>query len=187
MMRRSLVSVMTIALVLGGNQLVQAIPGASPVATAQSVWRLFQDPAGKFAVLMPGQPQQRKQTQQTRLGNLEVNTFAVEQPGLSAHLVTYTDFPVEFIRAADPNKLLDNGRDEVVRRVQGRLLNESRINLNGAPGRELKLKAPGGLIIQSRIYLVNQRLYQLIVVTPENKAASLSGSIRGFFQSFRLL
>ncbi len=186
-MRRSLTPLMTIVLVLSGYQLVRAVPVPSPVVVAQSVWRSFQDPGGKFTVLMPGQPQQRKQTQQTRLGNLEINTFAVEQPGLSAHLVTYTDFPVEFIRTADPNKLLDNGRDEVVRRVQGRLLSESQVSLNGAPGRELKLKAPGELIIHSRIYLVEQRLYQLIVVTPESKATNLSGSIRGFFQSFRLL
>ncbi len=165
----------------------QATPGIPPSAIAQSVWRSFQDPAGKFTVLMPGQPQQRRQQQQTRLGTLEVYTFAVEQPGLSAHLVTYTDFPPEFIQAADPNKLLDNGRDEVIRQVQGRLLSEGRITLNGSPGRELKLRAPGDLIIHSRIYLVDQRLYQLIVVTPESKAPSLSGSIRGFFQSFRLL
>ncbi len=165
----------------------QAILRISPSAIAQSVWRSFQDPAGKFTVLMPGQPQQRRQQQQTRLGTLEIYTFAVEQPGLSAHLVTYTDFPPRFIQSADPNDLLDNGRDEVIRRVQGQLLSEERITLGGSPGRELKLRAPGELIIHSRIYLVNQRLYQLIVVTPESKAPNLSGSIRGFFQSFRLL
>ncbi|MCS6814800.1 MAG: hypothetical protein NZ772_14695 [Cyanobacteria bacterium] len=187
MMTRTVSAIVTILTLVSSNYLAYAVPYESPIIVAQSVWRPFRDPNGKFTVLMPGDPKQQRQQQQTRLGNLDIYTFAVEQPGLSAHLVTYTDFPAESIQNVDPNKLLDSGRDEVLRRVQGSLLSESRISLNGAPGRELKIKAPGDLIIHSRIYMVNQRLYQLIVVAPASKAANLSGSIRGFFQSFRLL
>lgn len=187
MITRTVSVIVTVLTFVGGNYAAHAMPAHSPVVVAQSVWRRFQDPNGKFTVLMPGDPKQQRQQQQTRLGNLDIYTFAVEQPGLSAHLVTYTDFPAEFIQTVDPNKLLDSGRDEVLRRVQGSLLSETRISLDGAPGRELMIKAPGELIIHSRIYLVNQRLYQLIVVAPASKATNLSGSIRGFFQSFRLL
>jgi len=156
-------------------------------ALAQSVWRVFISETGRFRILMPGDPQQSNQPQETPIGQLNLYSYAVERPREAVYMATYTDFPADYINNTDPNELLNNGRDEVVRRLNGTLLQEVRLNLNGAPGLEIKVKIPQDMVIYNRIYLVRQRLYQLIVVTTLAQERSLPRSIAGFFESFQLL
>jgi len=133
---------------------------------------------------MPGNPIERKQPQS---GEVKSISYSVEREGEAAYLVTYSDFPSELILRTDPNQLFDSGRDEALKRAKGTLVSERSVNLNGFPGRDLKIEAPQGLVIYNRIYLVNQRMYQIIVVSPEAKAKFLTKSIEGYLSSFKLL
>lgn len=162
----------------------QQAPTRQPSPATQSIWKLFSSSVGKFSILMPGTPIERRQPQS---GEVQSMSYSVEREGEAAYLVTYSDFPSELILRTDPNQLFDGGRDEALKRAKGTLISERSVNLNGFPGRDLKIEAPQGLIIHNRIYLVNQRMYQIIVVSPGTKARFLTKSIEGYLSSFKLL
>jgi hypothetical protein len=53
------------------------------------------------------------------------------------------------------------------------LLELKEISLDGHPGRYLKQRMPGGEIMQVKILLVGQRLYQIAITTPREEGASV--------------
>ncbi len=178
MIRRSIVVAVFTVFLLGGF-------GAA-AQVQETGWKEFQSKEGGFSVLLPGAPVEEKQAVQTELGPIEVRTFTFGlKENVGAYVVSFNDYPVELVKQSDPQKMLDGARDGAVRTVKGRLLSEKKITLDGAPGRELRIEAPGTLVIQSRIYLVKNRLYQILAVTQKEKAAD--AEITKFRDSFKLV
>lgn len=176
------------ALVTIGYSPVQSSQASPPVLLAQSIWKQYTSTEGRFTVLMPGTPKTERQTQNTQLGPINIQAFAVARQQESvAYIVAYSDFPNNFVQKANIQKLLDGARDGALRAAQGKLLSQRNISLNGYPGREFEFVNPVGLITKNRMYLVNGRLYQVIVVTKQDTQKYLSRSIAGFLNSFKLL
>jgi hypothetical protein len=66
-----------------------------------------------------------------------------------------------------------------------KLLSQENINLGAYPGRELKLwDEKEGIFLTGRVFIVNQRLYMLLVGSPKNPQVS---DVRKFFDSFELI
>lgn len=128
------------------------------------------------------------QTLNTQAGKIDIHIFASEQGGQSL-MVLYSDYPANLVKASDPEKIYDGGRDGAVANVKGQLVSESRIWLYGSPGREIliKTKASNGqdATVRDRIYLVGNRLYQVMAVVPSEKENS--SEITSFLDSFKLL
>jgi hypothetical protein len=103
-------------------------------------------------------------------------------------VVAYSDYPAEIIEQTDPQALLDSSRDGAVNNLGGTLVSEEVIDLAGNPGRSLVISANANqeqtATINSRIYLVENRLYQVLVVSPEG-TESLEESL-SFLDSFDL-
>jgi len=94
--------------------------------------------------------------------------------------------------AAIPNRLeevgqegvLDGARDGAVANTQGTLLSELIIEVEGNPGREVKISVDGGKATSiAKIFLVGDHLYQAIVVTPRDDA--YRPGVRRFLDSVR--
>jgi hypothetical protein len=101
--------------------------------------------------------------------------------------VAYVDYPYSAVRVTPTSSLLDGARDGAVERTNGRLLSEKLISLGGYPGREIKIKVETPkhtAIVRSRIYLVKNRLYQVLVVTSIQEAYSTIGTT--FLNSFQV-
>jgi hypothetical protein len=148
-------------------------------------WKEFVSPEGRFSVLMPGTPTVQAQKLNTPVGTIELYVFVVERDG-SQYLVAYNDYPEAVVKSGDPEKILDGARGGVVANVKGRLLSEVKITLQQSPGRELKVMIPNGAqMMQTRLYFVKNRLYQVGVVTTEAGAAAKD--ILKFLESFKLL
>ncbi|MBD2340862.1 hypothetical protein H6G64_28235 [Calothrix sp. FACHB-156] len=65
------------------------------------------------------------------------------------------------------------------------LLSEENINLGAYPGKEIKLwDEKEKMTWTGRIFIVNQRMYMLLVVSDQNPQVS---DIRKFFDSFQLI
>jgi hypothetical protein len=60
---------------------------------------------------------------------------------------------------------LDGGREGAVAKVNGKLLSETPLTLEGYPGREMTISA-GQLGVRSRMYLVDNRAYSIIITGP---------------------
>lgn len=148
----------------------------------------FTSQTGGFSVMTPYTLKESSQSVDTAVGKIDIHFFIAEQGGES-YLVGYSDYPEAMAQASDPEKMLDSGRDGAVKNVNGTLVSEARITLDGHPGRELTIAAKAGngqdLVLRGRIVLVGNRLYQ--VVTVALKGNENSSRIEDFLKSFKLL
>lgn len=177
-------SVLT-TMLLSGYPLVEAVYAQQPANGSKSVWQQFTSPQGKFMVLMPGKPKPVKQSYPTPLGVINSQGFLVENYGKKvAYLVAYSDFPIN-LKSNNSNQILDWAGKGILGGVNGKLVSQRSFKLQGFPGRELTYLATGG-IFKHRMYLVNRRLYQVVVATSKEQQKYLAKSNVGFLNSFRL-
>lgn len=152
----------------------------------QETLKEFSSTEGGFVVLMPGTPLEERETLDTEAGPIDLQKFILELKKESIiYMVYYWDYSEVVIQRAGPDRLLDSMLDWIVSNIGGKLLSEQIISLDSYPGREIEVEAPEGFIIRSRLYLVKQRMYQLIVATSKEEA--FSENAEKFFKSFKLL
>lgn len=167
-------------LLLIGTLLIAACGG-------RTAFEDFSSEAGQFSIAVPTTFQETEQSVETPVGPINIHTFTTEDEN-SAYVVAYSDYPVEIVQQSDPQMLLDSSRDGALTNLNGTIVSEEPIDLNGNPGRSLIIGAtnPGGdkAVINSRMYLVGNRLYQLLVVTPEGQASDRG--VNTFLESFTL-
>ena len=79
---------------------------SQPVAQGSNSWRPFQSREGRFEVLFPRQPEQMQQRVELPGQATTQYAFASED-GLAEYLISYTDYPQEFIsRIGEPSDFL---------------------------------------------------------------------------------
>lgn len=151
-------------------------------------WTEFSSGPGNFSVLLPGTPEEQTQSVDTPAGSIDIHMFLLDQ-GSSAFMVGYSDYPESLIAQADPMLLLDGARDGAVGNVGGTMRSERELTLNSNPGREIKFDVPdssdlpGGGYAVARLYLVQNRLYQVIGMAKKDVSEE---EIIKFLDSFTL-
>ena len=120
-----------------------------------------------FSILMPGTPELETHTVNTVAGPITVYVYQVESNGI-VYQVGYNDYPEEAMEGLTPEQMLDGARDGAVANVFGELIAEEIISLNGYPGRQINIAVEDNGI-RAKIFLVDNRLYQVLVVGPKNK------------------
>jgi len=143
----------------------------------------FAPKGGRFTVQMPGQPKEQKSTAKTAIGPIDIHMFVYEADPNTAYMVGYNDYPEGMMKKADPEKVLDGARDGAVKNVNGKLDWEKKITIDGHPGRDFAVTAEG-LSVRDRIYLVNDRLYQVMLVGSKDFITGKDGE--KFLNSFKL-
>jgi hypothetical protein len=154
---------------------------APALASAQD-WKEFSSQECRCSAQYPGNPQPKTQAMQTKVGTLEAKMFMLEMP-TAFYAMAYVDYPKDALGKKPPDELLDGARDGAVGNVKGKLGSETKISMNGYPGRELRIEAPGDLALQARIYMVKERLYQILVVMPKSKESEAEA--KKFLDSFK--
>jgi hypothetical protein len=148
---------------------------------------VFVSDSGQFEIAAPAPFEETQQSVETPVGPVEIYTFTAETEN-TAYVVAYSDYPAEIIEQTDPQALLDSSRDGAVNNLGGTLISEEVIDLAGNPGRSLVISANANqeqtATINSRIYLVENRLYQVLVVSPEGTESLEESS--SFLDSFDL-
>ena len=179
--------VLITALLLGG---CAAPPAATPAPTPTPDWKTFCSKEGGFSVLLPGTPSESVE----RIG---LNEFVVESHVFKgdytpmAYQVAYFDWPAK-ARAATPDERLDWLHGQLFKDKLQNVISNQKITLaDRHPGRETTYKEPQSLTISAdalstlRLYMVNERIYQVRVVATVSGA--LSPDLQRFLDSFRLL
>jgi hypothetical protein len=148
-----------------------------------NTWQTFTPQDQSFSILMPGKPKEKVETIATVVGNASLHMHVVDR-GSSAFLIGYADLPPAAANAP-LREYLDGVRGGMLQGVNGKVIVEKHITLDGHTGREFsftseKPKGKGA----ARIYRVKGRLYELLVlgrnIDPE------SADVRKFFDSFKL-
>jgi outer membrane lipoprotein-sorting protein len=147
-------------------------------------WNELSSAEGRFKVLMPAPPTSQTLTLETHRGIIVHHSYAARTSGMTC-IVDYADLPREFADPGNANTLFDEARDQFTKNVQGKLANETVISQDGYPGREVRAHIFGGEAV-ARFYLASNRLYQLVITSPD--PATRSGpEIDTFFSSFKIM
>ena len=146
-------------------------------------WKEFASKDGRFTVLFPGTPEQSKADTESDFGKgvLHMNTVQVGRTMFGAH---YCDFPPD-VKKVPLKQVYDSSRDGAAENMQGKLMSEKEVKLGDHPGREIQISvANGRQLFRARVYLVEQRLYQVVVFG--TKEAATSKDADKFMDSFKL-
>lgn len=156
-------------------------------------WFTFKNEA--YAIEFPAKPTTDVKTVNSAVGELKLDITMYDASKLSknddnlAYMSMSTEYP-EFLISSDNkeglNKIFRGGIDGAVKRVDGRLLSEKVIQIDGFPGREVRADVKDGLaLIKMRFYLVKNKIYMVQVITKtENEG---NKSFNRFFNSFKLI
>ena len=152
----------------------------------QSEWREMAIPDGDFAVLMRGEAYYARQEVDTPAGKMQGHLYSSNRPD-SYFAVGYSDYPLALALASRPEEILAGVRETWLRRIGGRVISSSAEPLGKHPG--LQFTARGTVkeqetLLEARLYMVDQRLYQLIAISRPGEMSQ--GTINRFFKSFRL-
>lgn len=151
----------------------------TPPPQAPAGWTLHTSTAGRFSILMPAEPNVQEQPVDTAAGKL-INHISLAQKGSAAFAISYADYPPN---DAEPQGVLDSVRDGAINGIKGTLVRGKNITHKTYPGREFQASTQGALYT-SRIFLVKNRLYQMVVVAPVGQLTD--AEVNRFLTSFDL-
>ena len=138
-----------------------------------AAWKKFTSEEGRFVVSFPGKPKAQSQTINTSAGKFKSKTHILKS-NIASYMVSYFDLPLASDDPATSKVLLDGGRDTALANMKGKLKSEKEITLEGYPGRHTVAEIDGG-VINARTYVVKNRIYQVMVVTPVFEDMSAEG------------
>lgn len=149
-----------------GQGVYQTPPPSSTVEYNPKAWKVFSSEEGGFSILSPVRLVKRAQPPAAKDARSE--TYFFEAQTFAVYQVISAIFKEPL--AGDTGRvkqLLDNGRDGGVRNVNGQVLEETEIKLEGHAGRALKVRAGNGQMIRSRMYIAGNRFYLVSFMTPD--------------------
>lgn len=141
-------------------------------------WARFSSIEGRFSILLPSKPI----AEVDNYGLSVIHSFTADTDWVT-YVISFVDYKSAI---PDPEQALDGGRDALILSTNSRLLSESKISLDGYPGRELNILTPRAIARDTtRLYVVGNRVYMVrVIVTPPNR--DISKAKETFFLSFRL-
>lgn len=148
----------------------------------------FTSDAGAFSVMTPATLEEQTQSVPTAAGDIETHMFTGEVGG-TAYMVAYSDYPEQVLAQVDAQTLLEGARDGAIQNSSANLVSEEAITLGEYPGIEVvaDVKSDKGEegTLKSHIYLVGNRLYQVMVMG--SKGSLDMTKVDAFLDSFKLV
>jgi hypothetical protein len=158
---------------------IAAIAGSALTAA----WHDVKSTQGRFTVQMPGKPTVQRQALETSAGPIDLTlTYCANEK--AAYFVAFCDYGMSFKSTDEKYRVLYGARDGLVAQVQGQVLGEKKVSISGHPGLRIRFTGSGyhGL---SHLYLVGDRLYQVMTISDEKGISD--PSVEQFIASFRLI
>lgn len=147
-------------------------------------WQTYTAPDGSFRATLPGKPSVEAQQVPAESGlTLVMNSATVQLRNGTTYICAYTDVPGASEGA--PEKVLESTRDGILRNVQGTLVKQRRMSVQGYPALEMQARTPGGLLLDARGIVAGKRIYLIQVGGMEHDREAQS--IQRMFDSFTIL
>ena len=162
MTKRLLMRVMTAAALLAVVPL--------QAQTAQSAWKYYPYPADGFGVSAPIQPSYTSQTRPTDGGNVDIHTYTI--PLGDNGVVMISSSEVRGLDKDSPKTRLQMAKSGALKAGNATLTTEKEITLGPYPGLQYEATSTQNLHVRARMYIVGNRLYQLLEVFPLESAFS---------------
>jgi hypothetical protein len=151
-------------------------------------WREVASPDGGFRIRMRGDPHVEQRKVETPAGTITGHWYSLDEKD-SVFGVGFADYPRQVLQRTPPRKMFAGVRESWLKRIEGQLEgNATDIKLDGK-WIGVEFSARGKLEgrdawMRGRFYLVDNRLYQLIVFG--NKETIPVSDINQFMASFKV-
>ena len=132
-------------------------------------WKRFVSLEGGFTVDFPGSPKVSEETISSP--GLKYVVHKTQLTTWAEYGVIYSDYPKSFVDQTTADVILDQGAKGAVAEMNSQLLSIKPTKLSGYPGRFMKERMPNGTIMQLKLVLVRQRLFQVAITTPREDGA----------------
>lgn len=145
-------------------------------------WHIFKDFNGKFSIEIPCEKMEEKvQTIQTAIGNLEYHTFVCTPEDKDAenkvYIISYVDYPQEMLHPDSSqlkNEVLETSIASSVESLNGTLIYKDNIELKGEKGLFWRTDYNrGNAIMKTKAFIVKNRLYMVQVATQKARSRNL--------------
>ena len=161
-----------------------ALLGIVFLAGADSTWQTYSAPSpGKFSISFPAKPQESAR----KLGDVNLYIVSADPNAFSRYMVYHFDTNAKAEQLKQPEfreKMLDDGQRVLLGRLSGSPA-QSKITLDGNPGRAVEVNEAGKGTTRLRLYLVQSRLYILAAQSRGGKDLP-SADADKFLKSFKL-
>jgi hypothetical protein len=146
-------------------------------------WEEFTSKEGRFSVWLPGSP---KRAEQPTQGGGKMTLFMAPLAAKKmAFFVQFSDLPPADLKK-DHDQLISEMQRELAANLKGATITkETAITLGKHPGREYEVALTDKGASIFRIYVVEDRVYMLIVAGADLTAAA--PDVQTFFESFKLI
>lgn len=165
-----------------------------PVSAQETDWQTYTSEAYGFTVMFPGTPEETQQTVPSQKGALDLTMISYDASQVSSaqnmlYAVGYSDYSTVGVSVNNEEQqvqVLDGAVNGMITNIQGELLSEEDIELAEMPGREIRVGLSDNThMIVSRLYLVHNIVYVLMVITTVEK--DNNPSLTRFLDSFTFL
>ena len=126
-------------------------------------WQTYTAPDGSFSIQLPGKPS----IEPTKIpleggGTADVNMITATPTDHTSYVFTYVER--EKVGQQSPDQALAGARDGALRKVQGTLLTQKTITVQGYPGLDVHARARGNSFVDLRFVVVGNRLFMIMAV-----------------------
>jgi hypothetical protein len=153
-------------------------------------WKVFTSAEGGFSILLPGTPEEVVRELTYPFGKAQGHFFNLST--FATFGFSYTKLPIDVEASGMAKGFLDQARDGFVASSKGKPLDETEIELEGHPGRLLKMELPGGDIFRQKVIVVGSHVYQMVFISRDKGVPPAvlnyhESAAKRYFDSFKLL
>lgn len=124
-------------------------------------WSEFSSEDGGYSILTPGKAVQGTASFQTAGSTVTAHTITAISPSIDL-MCGYYDFPPGEL---DVEKVFDATRNGSVNKVHGILQFETKIALDGHPGRRFRATGIGNAFVDEEMFMIGRRFYLITIST----------------------
>jgi len=144
-------------------------------------WKTYKYPADGFHAAFPSEPKLEQSQKEAKLGSIMMNSYCAQIAETSLCIAVIDQGPEA--TGLTPAMLFERTKLGVVAAPKTHKVNDSNINLDGHKGAEIETESDT-LHVFTRIYLVDETLYQAIVTFP---IKGRYADTNRFLDSFKLI
>ena len=151
---------------------------------AAEPWQTVKPDGLGFSVEFPEKPNIEEEDVDIGEGkSAKMRTFQIRTSD-TIYDVTIAQYPQGTMQSIGEQQVLDNARNGAVNNAPGPLLSETKMEFAGHAARELLVDMTMGLTSRSRVFVLEDRLFNVGAIT--RKDNQQSANIEKFFGSFKL-
>lgn len=145
---------------------------------------------GRYRVMLSGSPKIQEQTIATAVGPVVQKIAVTEDWSGTARVVLYADFPAALVHLGNRDAILEGACQGWATTAQMLIQSKTPFSISGHSGRDITFESlPGSKIGnatgRTRVFLVGNRLYQVIIAGPKGRLDA--ATMDSFLNSFALL